>query len=192
MALAIYLNSSIYPIPVSTGDLSGGLPATLTIRAGDAFVGNTTDPLVVSALAAKLIVLLQADPGNFLAGIQAGTSDAKALSVLLSSLAGGAASIALVSGNGQTAAHSAPLPSPFVVVVRDTNGLPVSGILVTWAVVLGGGSLTALSTTTNGSGQASVTLTLGGSAGTNTVTASASGAKGVLTGSPVTFTATGT
>src|SRR5690348_9264650 len=121
MALAIYLNSSAYPVSVNTEDYSGGRPATLLIRSGDAFVGNTSDPLIVAALASGFIVLLQADPGNFLAGIQPGTSDAKALVTLLSALAGGAAVLAIASGSGQSGTAGAALASPFVVVVRDTN-----------------------------------------------------------------------
>src|SRR5206468_488868 len=66
---------------------------------------------------------------------------------------------------------------------------PVGGVTVTFAVAPGSGSITGASQTTNASGIASVgSWTLGTTAGTNTLTATASG----LTGSPVTFTATGT
>jgi hypothetical protein len=78
--------------------------------------------------------------------------------------------------------------NPFVVVVKDANGNPVSGFAVTFTVGSGGGTLSATSATTNAQGQAQTTLTLGSSAGTNTVNANATG----LTGSPVTFTASAT
>src|SRR5262249_51458178 len=69
----------------------------------------------------------------------------------------------------------------------DSSSNPVSGIGVTFAVASGGGTLTTATTTTDGSGLASTTLTLGASVGTNTVTATS----GTLSGSPLTFTATG-
>ncbi len=101
--------------------------------------------------------------------------------------AGPAATLNLVSGNGQSGTVSQALSSPLVVKVTDANGIPVSGVTVTFAVTAGGGSLNATTVTTNGQGLAYCTLTLGAVAGPNTVSASS----GSLTGSPVTFTATG-
>lgn len=101
--------------------------------------------------------------------------------------AGAATQIVLTSGNGQSGTAGAALAVPFVVTVRDANANPVSGTLVTFATS-SGGSLSALGVTTNGAGQASSTLTLATVAGANTATASVTG----LTGSPVTFAATGT
>lgn len=99
-----------------------------------------------------------------------------------------ATTIAALSGSGQTAQAGSQLPAPFVVRVTDAQGGGISGVNVAWSVTAGGGSLSAASSESNSQGQASVTLTLGPAAGQNTVTASASG----LTGSPITFTATGT
>src|SRR5439155_15568484 len=78
--------------------------------------------------------------------------------------------------------------APLVVTVKDLNNNPVSGFTVTFAVTAGGGSLSATSVATNAAGQAQTTLTLGTVAGTNTARATATG----LTGSPITFTETGT
>jgi trimeric autotransporter adhesin len=65
----------------------------------------------------------------------------------------------------------------------------VAGVTVTFAVTAGGGAVSPSTVVTNASGIATLTSwTLGTTAGANTVTASASG----LTGSPVTFNATGT
>jgi len=99
-----------------------------------------------------------------------------------------ATTIAAVSGGGQAAQAGSQLPAPFVVRVTDAQGGGVSGVGVSWSVTAGGGSLSAASTSSNSQGQASVTLTLGPAAGQNTVTATAAG----LSGSPVTFSATGT
>ncbi|HEY6157905.1 MAG TPA: Ig-like domain-containing protein, partial [Gemmatimonadales bacterium] len=103
--------------------------------------------------------------------------------------AGAATQIALNAGDGQSATTGTAVASPPSVIVRDASNNPVQGVGVTFAVATGGGSITAADQTTNASGIATVgSWTLGTTAGSNTLTASAAG----LTGSPVTFTATGT
>jgi len=92
--------------------------------------------------------------------------------------------IAIFSGNNQSGPTGTTLATPLKVRVTDTStGLPVAGIVVTFAVQTGGGSVTPLTATTNGEGWASTKLTLG--AGQNTVKAS------LPSGAFVTFTATG-
>jgi adhesin/invasin len=106
-------------------------------------------------------------------------------------VAGPAASIAIANpvSNGQTAAAGSPVTVPPAVKVTDSNGNPVSGVSVTFAVGSGGGSVTGETAVTNSSGIAAVgSWTLGPTAGANSLTA----ASGSLSGSPVTFTATGT
>ena len=101
---------------------------------------------------------------------------------------GPAADLVSVSGNNQTGSAGQPLANPFVVKVTDAKGNLVSGATVTFAVTAGGGVLSPAIATTNTQGLASTTLTLGSNAGVNTVSASS----GALTGSPLTFNATGT
>jgi adhesin/invasin len=73
------------------------------------------------------------------------------------------------------------------VVVRDLAGNPVPGIVVTFGVTAGGGTVTGSPATTNAQGIATAaSWTLGATAGTNIVVASAAGLPSV------TFTATGT
>lgn len=62
-----------------------------------------------------------------------------------------AQSLAIVSGNNQTASFGAPLAQPLVVQVNATDGLAMAGVPVTFAVVSGGGSLSATSVTTGAS-----------------------------------------
>jgi hypothetical protein len=107
--------------------------------------------------------------------------------------AGAATTIALTSGNSQSAAISTALTNPFVVTVTDAGGNPVSGVSVSWSITgtptgATGQALSSTSTTTDVNGQASTTLTLGNKVGTYTVQASSTG----LTGSPISFTATAT
>ena len=74
-----------------------------------------------------------------------------------------------ISGDNQTGHTGAALAKPFIVEVRDTNGDPVVGATVTFAVTAGGGSVNPETTQTNARGRASTRLTLGDNPGTNTV-----------------------
>jgi alpha-tubulin suppressor-like RCC1 family protein len=99
-----------------------------------------------------------------------------------------ATNIAINGGNNQVAAPGSSTPIAPSVKVTDAATNPVSGVAVTFAVASGGGSVTGASQSTDASGIATVgSWTLGPTAGTNTLTATSAG----LTGSPVTFTATG-
>jgi hypothetical protein len=95
------------------------------------------------------------------------------------------ATMALVSGDGQTGEAFAPLPQPLVVKVEDRFGNPVAGVEVGWAVTAGRGDLSAETVATDDAGQAEVTWTLGFFLGTQRVRAAVDG----VAGSPVTFEA---
>lgn len=95
--------------------------------------------------------------------------------------------LGIVSGSGQSAEVSEAVDNPLVVSVTQ-DGAPVAGKAITWSVTAGGGSVNPTSSTTSAGGTASTTWTLGPAEGANTVQASAAG----VTGSPVTFDATGT
>lgn len=104
---------------------------------------------------------------------------------------GAAANMTKVSGDAQTGSVSTTLPTPLKVRVTDSYGNVVPGQSVAFAIVGGGGLLSAgaapaaTSTVTTGAdGTASITLILGAAAGANTVVATAGGAT-------VIFTATG-
>lgn len=92
-------------------------------------------------------------------------------------------------GDNQTAAAGTAVPVAPGVIIRDQSGNPVAGTTVTFSVTSGGGSITGAVVASNAQGLAAVgSWTLGPTAGANTLQAAAPG----LTGSPVTFTATGT
>jgi Bacterial Ig domain/Bacterial Ig-like domain (group 1) len=93
--------------------------------------------------------------------------------------------IALASGNNQSATAGTALPNPLVVRVTDANDNPVANVGVTWAAQVGG-SVSDATTATDANGLAQVTRTLGVLPGTYTTTATVEG----LSGSPVTFTST--
>jgi hypothetical protein len=93
-------------------------------------------------------------------------------------------SLAIVQGDGQTAAVGTQL-DPFLVRVLDGAGGPVIGAIVEWSVVAGGGDLSSATSLSGEGGLADVVYTLGTGAGTQEVRAS-------VVGSPleVIFTAT--
>jgi len=105
-------------------------------------------------------------------------------------LTGGAATaIASNAGNAQTGIAGSPVSVPPSVTVTDVDGNGTSGVAVTFTVASGGGSVSGASATSDANGIATVgSWTLGGTAGSNSLSAVASG----LTGSPISFTATGT
>ena len=72
---------------------------------------------------------------------------------------------------------------PFAAVVRDQNGAPVAGVIVTWSAA-GGGTLERTVDTTDAAGLTSATLRLAQTAGPQSVQAAVTG----LIGSPVAFT----
>jgi subtilisin family serine protease len=102
---------------------------------------------------------------------------------------GSARSIAPHDGNDQIAATGGPVSTPPSVTVTDADNNPVAGVPVTFQVTGGGGTIEpAGPVTTDASGIATLTSwTLGPAVGANTLTATAPD----LSGSPVTFTATG-
>jgi plastocyanin len=100
---------------------------------------------------------------------------------------GSATTLALRSGNAQTATAGTVLPQPLKVKATDQFGNGVAGVMITWQVTGGGGSVGPLTSTTDTTG-ATTAWTLGAAEGAQTADASATG----LTGSPVAFTATAT
>ncbi len=103
--------------------------------------------------------------------------------------AGTATSIAINTGNNQTATVNTNVATAPSVKITDAGGNPVANVAVSFAVASGGGSALGTSATSNTLGIATVgSWTLGTVAGSNTLNATAT-----LLGTPttVTFTATG-
>ena len=111
----------------------------------------------------------------------------KAIKVTLEVTVGSPSTMALDSGDAQTATVNTNVPVKPTVLIRDQYGNPVPGVGVTFAVTGGGGSVApATPVSTDGSGRARVTSwTLGTGAGANALQATASGV------TPVSFAATG-
>ncbi len=95
-------------------------------------------------------------------------------------------------GENQNGPACEPLAQPFKAKVADSLGVGVAGQVVTFTVVKGGGklntNLNSVNATTDADGVAQSKLTLGEKPGANEVRAQSAAQ---LTGSPLTFTATG-
>lgn len=94
------------------------------------------------------------------------------------------AAVQVVSGNAQTGVVGTELAAALVVRVVDAAGAPISGQVVNFTIVEGGGSAFAGTAITNASGQAQERWTLGATAGAQRLEARAvDGA----TGAPIVF-----
>ena len=164
---------------------------TATITAGGGTLGGVTLVQTDAAGVATFtdLSLSGNSGGRTLTFSASGVSSATA-GVTIGS--GVASHLALQAGAGQTAAAGTAVAVAPSVIVRDASNNPVAGVNVTFAVTSGGGATVPVSgntVATDAAGIAALTSwTLGATAGLNTLTASVAG----LSGSPVTFTATGT
>lgn len=82
------------------------------------------------------------------------------------------ASLAYVSGNGQSGTVGTSLAQPLMVRVSNEFGAPVGGATVQWSVLSGTGALSASTSTTAADGSTSITYTLGTTATTEGIRAS--------------------
>jgi adhesin/invasin len=104
---------------------------------------------------------------------------------------GAPASIEAAAGGGESAVVGTAVPTAPAVLVRDAEGNPLPGIPVSFKVTAGGGTATGRTPITGSDGVATVGgWTLGPKVGTNTMQATLSGLE--VSGSPVSFSATGT
>jgi hypothetical protein len=78
-------------------------------------------------------------------------------------------------GDGQSGYVGRPLPNPIVVELRDRFSNRVPGQSVGWVVTAGGGAPASATTSSDDSGQASVSWVMGSSPGPNTIEARVAG-----------------
>src|SRR5215207_7306229 len=90
------------------------------------------------------------------------------------------ATLTKFAGDEQDGSVGETLFMPLVVLAADAQGIPLSGQMVTFAVVSGGGTVTSSQVTTNLAGIAQTEFTLGPTFGTQTVSATMRGAAPVV------------
>ncbi len=87
----------------------------------------------------------------------------------------GPSGIVKYSGDPQPTAANTALAAPLAVMVVSQFGERVPNVTVTWTIISGGGTLSAMSTLTDAAGVASVGYMTGPTAGTEKVLARVSG-----------------
>jgi len=174
------------PLVVKIADQYGnplvGVAVTFAITGG----GGTLSPVSMvtnSSVQAQVTLTLGTTAGTVtvtatISGV------ATAATFTATATPGSPASLAIVSGNSQTAIGGSLLPNPLVTKVADQYGNAVPGITVLFSVASGAGSLSSSSVITDSNGRAQVTWRLGSVGAEHAVHASA----GTLPA--VTFTAT--
>ena len=190
------------PFVVSVLDQGGaaiaGAVVTFSVTAGGGMLSSTTDanPCIVgsstsSATAttdangrAATRLALGSQPGSntvaaTVEGLEPVTFTATAAEQTTSH------SLTKVCGEDQEGTAGILLDKPFVVSVLDEDGAAMAGVVVTFSVTAGGGTLSSTTATTEANGRAATRLTPGSEPGTNTVEATVEGLE------PVTFTASG-
>ena len=190
------------PFVVSVLDRSGSplaeVSVTFSVTAGEGMLASITDanPCIFKLFTSSATVTTDAngqaatrltlgsDPGTntvsaTVAGLEPETFTATATEQAIPH------SLEKVCGDDQEGTAGTLLAKSFVVSVSDENGAAMAGVVVSFAVTAGGGTLSAATATTNPNGRAMTWLTLGSEVGTNTVSATVAGLE------PVTFTATG-
>jgi adhesin/invasin len=164
-----------------------GVAVTFVLTAGGGSITGATQMTNVFGVATLGGWTLGSVPGiNTVVGVAAGLP---ALPMTFNAIGapGPPATIVLVAGNGQVASPGAFVPIRPSVRVTDANGNGVPGVMVTFVVTSGGGTVNGSTQFTAFDGVATVfSWRLGPTLGANTLTASAPG----LAGSPVTFIAT--
>ncbi|MBI2795350.1 MAG: Ig-like domain-containing protein [Gemmatimonadetes bacterium] len=144
---------------------SGTVTASYTGAGGSIFAGPTATVSAGVATFSGLAVGGLAGSGNL-----SFTDGTRTVLSAFTLTAGAASAIAADSGNAQVGPVSTTLGVNLVARVTDADGNPVSGVTISWNVVLGGGAAGAISGVTDANGRVRTTWTVGGIVGLNGLT----------------------
>ena len=175
-----------------------GVAVTFSVTAGGGMLSSTNDAnsCTIGSSTSSTTVTTDADgqaATRLTLGSEPGTNTVEATVEGLESVTFTATAaeqavphrITKVCGDSQEGIAGAVLDQSLVVSVSDEDGSAMAGVIVSFAVTAGGGTLSSATATTDANGRAATSLTLGSDAGTNTVEATVAGL------ASVTFTATG-
>jgi uncharacterized protein with beta-barrel porin domain len=139
-----------------SGTAQAGITINWTVTGGDATVASVANGGVTDASGFNsATIALGPTPGPIT--IQACRADYPTVCTAFVVNSTLTKTLVMVSGNGQTAPPNAPLPLPLVVNAQN-NGAPIAGVQVNWSAS-GGATLSAASSITGGTGDASITVT---------------------------------
>ena len=172
-------------ITIATNPIVSGTSAQASATITDA-TGNTSPASGVTWSSSNALILGVSASG-LVTGSQAGTAAILATAggvsgqALVTVTPGAPASVTIYSGDGQSGNHGSQLPDPLCVLVKDANGNVIPGVVATYSVATGGGTMAApTAPSTDGFGIATSGLwSLGSVVGQQTVVASVSGAGSV-------------
>ena len=171
------------PFVVSVLDQNGsafaGAVVTFSVTAGGGTLSATTDTTDANGRATTRLTLGSDEETNTVSATVEGLDP-----VTFTATAITPHSLTKVSGDGQQGPVSTQLAKPFVVLVLDEEDAAMAGVVVTFTVTAGGGTMSSTTAITSPHGRAARTLTLGDQPGANTVEVSVAGLD------PVAFTAT--
>ncbi|HEY4302911.1 MAG TPA: hypothetical protein VGM82_00480 [Gemmatimonadaceae bacterium] len=162
------------PFVVQVKSATGAPVPNQTVTFGAAN-GSSVAPTTATTDAngrAQTIPTLGTTPVSF--GFTATTSGFST-SITATATTGAPATITVVSGDAQSDTIQKTLKNPLIVKVVDRFGNASVGTKVSWARTAGTGAVSAASTTTDATGQTSITYTLGATAGAESVAASVTG-----------------
>jgi hypothetical protein len=164
-----------------------GVPVDFSVASGGGSVAVVSDTSDVTGLASSGSWFLGTTSGTQTVAVSVAGINSAIFSA--SAAAGPPAAMSVAAGALQTQVVNLPVRTKPAVILRDQYNNPTPGVSVTFAVTAGGGQVVGPSAMTDETGFARVVdWILGPQAGGNELTATAPGG---VSGSPVTFTATG-
>lgn len=189
-------NAASVVIAPDTGTVLAGSSSTFSAQALDAQAQPITGtPLLFYTLDSARAAVTSASTGAVswlpvrgTARIVAALPDGARADTAFITVTLPASQLVISSGDAQTAPLGTALGAPIVVRTLASDNVPVAGVVVTFAVLTGGGSLSVSTDTSDANGEVSTSWTLGPAFGVQTITATAAG----LAGSPLTLSATAT
>jgi hypothetical protein len=166
----------------SNGTTLGGIPVQWSVTSGGGTVTPSSTTGSDGVATASYTAGTTSGPKIITATVPGAVSSPLTFSVTVTP--GAAKRLVKTSGDLQSGIINAPLPQPLTVTVVDSFGNGRAGVVVSWTVVSGGGSVFPVTVTTDGFGAAATIYTSGLVAGPATIGA----VSGSLAGSPLTFT----
>ena len=153
----------------------GGVPVTFALSTGDGSLSPETGITDANGRAESTLTL-GSEPGTNTVKVSAeDISQTVVFSAEASLPPPMPTTLAAVSGDNQNGLTGETLLNPFVVEVRDQYDAAMEGVIITFVVSRGSGSLSTETTTTDANGQAETTLTLGNEPGEYTLEVSVEG-----------------
>ena len=168
-------NSFVIEVRNQNGDPIEGVSVTFAVTAGGGSLSATSAMTDVNGRAESTLTL-GSDAGTYRVEVSVeGISQTVIFNAEANRPPPVPTVLSIVSGDNQEGMIGEALANSFVIEARDQYDKPMTGVMVTFAVTAGGGSLSATTAMTDVHGRAESTLTLGSEPGTYRVEVSVEG-----------------